>query len=208
MKKAAVYAISFLSLSVLLSTCYFVSYRYALKEFNRNATEQSDNVSSLSKSGVKDVTVNTKTTVATTATYTVQVYDMATDKTEEEDKNIPNEFIGLTRDQVIARLNSYVENKSLDEYNKGLVSMQLVSFAPDRVVVKKTYNSEGILYKYYLAVQDDNVIVFYSDKKTVYDDETGIQLEDLSEEDVRDLMYGKWIKDEEELYSVLENYTS
>lgn len=208
MKKVAIYAISFLSLSVLLSTCYFISYQYALKEFNRNATEQSGIQGDYSRNSVSDVTVKAKTTVEPDAAYTEQTYDMATEKIKEEKKNIPNDFVGLTREQVISRLNSYVENKSLAEYNKGLVSYQLVSFSSDKVTVKKTYNSEGILYKYYMAVLDDNVVVYYSDKKTVYDDETGIVLENLSEEDSRDLMYGKWIKDERELYSVLENYTS
>ena len=208
MKKAAIYAISFLSLSVLLSTCYFVSYRYALNKFNRNATEQSGVTKKLSGTGSYDVSANTKTTVSKDASYTLQIYDLATDKLKEKKENIPNDFVGMTRDQIINRLNVYVQNKSLDEYNKGLVSWQLVSFAPDRVVVKKTYNSEGILYKYFMIIRDGNVVVYYSDKKTIYEDDTGINLDELSEVDKRELMYGKWIQDENELYSLLDGYTS
>lgn len=208
MKKAAIYAISFLSLSVLLSTCYFVSYRYALNKFNRNATEQSGVTKKLSGTGSYDVSANTKTTVSKDASYTLQIYDLATDKLKEKKENIPNDFVGMTRDQIMNRLNVYVQNKSLDEYNKGLVSWQLVSFAPDRVVVKKTYNSEGILYKYFMIIRDGNVVVYYSDKKTIYEDETGINLDELSEVDKRELMYGKWIQDENELYSLLDGYTS
>lgn len=208
MKKAAIFAISFLSLSVLLSTCYFVSYRYALNKFNRNATEQSGVTKKLSGTGSYDVSANTKTTVSKDASYTLQIYDLATDKLKEKKENIPNDFVGMTRDQIMNRLNVYVQNKSLDEYNKGLVSWQLVSFAPDRVVVKKTYNSEGILYKYFMIIRDGNVVVYYSDKKTIYEDETGINLDELSEVDKRELMYGKWIQDENELYSLLDGYTS
>lgn len=208
MKKAAIYAISFLSLSVLLSTCYFVSYRYALNKFNRNATEQSGVTKKLSGTGSYDVSANTKTTVSKDASYTLQIYDLATDKLKEKKENIPNDFVGMTRDQIMNRLNVYVQNKSLDEYNKGLVSWQLVSFAPDRVVVKKTYNSEGILYKYFMIIRDGNVVVYYSDKKTIYEDETGINLDELSEVDKKELMYGKWIQDENELYSLLDGYTS
>ena len=51
-------------------------------------------------------------------------------------------------------------------------------------------------------------ILYYSDKKTICEDETGINLDELAEEDKRELMYGKWIQDENELYSLLENYTS
>ena len=208
MKKVAIYAISFLSLSVLLSTCYFVSYRYALNKFNRNATEQSGVTKRLSGTGTYDVSANTKTTVSPDASYTLQIYDLATDKLKEKKENIPNDFVGMTRDQIINRLNVYVQNKSLDEYNKGLVSWQLVSFAPERVVVKKTYNSEGILFKYFMIIRDGNVVIYYSDKKTIYEDETGINLDELSEVDKRELMYGKWIQDENELYSLLDGYTS
>lgn len=208
MKKAAIYAISILSLSVFLSTCYYVSYRYALKEFNRNATEQSGDIKGLSTGGAQDVSARTKVVVSVDAAYTEQIYDLATDKLEEEEKNIPNDFVGLTRNQVIARMNEYMQNKSLEEYNKGLVSYELVSFAPDKVVVKKTYNSKGILYKYFMVVRDNEVVVYYSDKKTVYEDETGICLDELPEEEKWELMYGKWVKDEQELNSVLETYTS
>ncbi|SES98420.1 BofC C-terminal domain-containing protein [[Clostridium] polysaccharolyticum] len=207
MKKAAIYAISFLSLCVLLTTCYFVSYRYALHKFERNGTKE-DTVKAQSDTGVRNVSSSQSSAVLPDASYVEQVYDMATDKLKEKNENIPNDFVGLTREQIITRLNVYMQNKSLEEYNKGLVSWTLESFSPSKVVVKKTYNSQGILYKYYMVLEDDQVVVYYSDKKTVYDNETGLDAGSLLEDEKRELMYGIWIKDEDELYSVLESYTS
>lgn len=207
MKRISIYAISFLSLTLLLTTCYYLSYRYALNKFNDNATEQSDDMKNPTLNRSEDVTTKTKTTVSMNADYLVQTYDMATEELKEEKQNIPNELIGLNREQIIAKLNAYVQDKPLEEYNAGLVSYQLVSFSPDKVVVKKTYNSEGILYKYYMVIMNNSIVVYYSDKKTVFE-YTGISADELAEEDRAGLLYGVWVKDEDELYSILENYTS
>lgn len=208
MKKIAVYAISFFSLVILLTTCYFLSYKFALKQFNDNATEQSGEVRKLAMADSQDVAAKTKTIVAVDATYLEQTYDIATDEMKEESKNIPNDFVGLSRQEIIEKLNSYVQNKTLEEYNAGLISYELISFSPEKIVAKKTYNSEAIIYKYYMSIEDDQVVVYYSDKETVYDDNTGVSVEDLSEEDKIKLMYGIYIEDEAEIYSKLENYTS
>lgn len=204
MKRITVYAISFLSLCVLLSTSYYMSYRFALQKDMENTTEQSTQLGSVS---VRDVAGGRNTTVTKETVYTEQVYDMASGECKEEVKNVPNEFVGLNRQQVIEKMNQMIQNKSLQEYNKGLVSYQLVSFSATKIVARKTYNSEGILYKYYLQIMDNEIVVYYSDKTTVYD-YTEISADNLAEADREELMYGKWVKDESELYSTLESYTS
>lgn len=208
MKRISIYAISVCSLAVLFSTCYYFSYKFALKQFNDNATQQNAEIEKYSLDYAEDVAARSKTTVSVDAAYLEQTYDMVTDELKEEKKNIPNEFVGLTRQQIIEKLNAYMQNKSLDEYKAGLVSYELLSFSPDKVVVKKTYNSEAIVYQFYMVLENDVVVVYYSDKETVWDGDTGITADDLSEEDRIDLMYGVYVKDEAELYSKFENYTS
>jgi len=208
MKRISIYAISVCSLAVLFSACYYFSYKFALKQFNDNATRQNAEIEEYSLDYAEDVAAQSKTTVSVDAAYLEQTYDMVTQEQKEEKKNIPNDFVGLTRDQVVKKLNEYMQNKSLEEYNAGLVSWELVSFSSEKVIVKKTYNSEAIVYRYYMALENGEVVVYYSDKETVYDGDTGITSADLSEEDRIALMYGVYIKDEAELYSKLENYTS
>lgn len=60
---------------------------------------------------------------------------------------------------------------------------------------------------FYLAVYDNKVVVYLEDMQTVYI-ETDIRLDSLPatlQQNIIDMM---WIRDEEELYSFLENYSS
>ena len=207
MKRVSIYAISFLSLCVLLSTSYYMSYRFASRKANNNPTEQETKLGSISSSDVRDVAAGRNMTVTKDTVYTEQVYDIASDECKEEVKIVPNEFVGLNREQVVAKMNQMMQNKSLDEYNKGLVSYQLISFSSGNIVAKKTYNSKGILYKYYMQIMDNEIVVYYSDKTTVCE-YTGIPVDNLSDNDREELLYGVWVKDEAELYSTLESYTS
>ena len=60
---------------------------------------------------------------------------------------------------------------------------------------------------FYLAVYDNNVIVYLEDMKTVYI-ETDIRLDTLPEKLQQEIMEMMWIENEEKLYSFLENYSS
>lgn len=62
-------------------------------------------------------------------------------------------------------------------------------------------------FRYYLIVVDGEVVVYYGDKKTVYE-YTGIETKNLSKDDRKILKQGLEVKDDEELYSILENYSS
>jgi len=207
MKRIYVYAISFVTLSVLFTACYFFSYRFALSEFNKNATQRTAEISDNELLDIESVNVGNKETVTPDTKYILQKYDLATKEFKEEEQNIPNEFIGYTREEVVNYLNNYSSNLSLEEYNNGFVSFQLQSFSSEKVIVKKTFNSQAILYKYYIAIRDSMVVVYYSDKKTVYDD-TDICVTDLPEEEQDKLLYGIYVKDDEELYGILESYSS
>ena len=61
--------------------------------------------------------------------------------------------------------------------------------------------------KYYLKDLDCLVVVYRSDKKTVFET-TGIALRSLPEKLSREIQEGKYIKSEKELYSFLENYST
>ena len=56
-------------------------------------------------------------------------------------------------------------------------------------------------------MQNGIVIVYYSDKKTVFD-YTGIEAATLSDKNQSELSLGKYVKDDDELYALLEGYTS
>ncbi len=216
MRKVYIYIAGFVALAALLTTCYYLSYKAALHKFHYDVTEQSDNViinqNNIEKNAAEDekdaITAVGKTSKVTTSTeYVLETYDIKTDQTVTNTAPTPEYLIGLTREEVIAYLNGYIKNMSLEEYQQGLISYELVSFSSEKIVLRKTYNSDYMQYKYYIAVEDGEVVVYYSDRETIFE-YTGIEAAALSEEEQIKLNYGIYVKDQEELYGILENYSS
>jgi hypothetical protein len=95
----------------------------------------------------------------------------------------------------------------LSEYNKGLLSFELVSFSDQEIVIKKTYNEDFVPFRYYVVVKDGYVVIYNSDLKTVFQ-YTNIEVKNLPEEDRIALSKGIYLNNKDELYALLESYTS
>ncbi|MDF2804734.1 MAG: putative rane protein [Anaerocolumna sp.] len=224
------YFISFFSLSLMFSACYYMSYRHALNEFNEKAVERNEELKKLMASngsklpGVDNdlaqedngedvadssVAVDSMTnyTIMPSTVYKLQVYDSKTGTTTEEYLPIPSYLIGLNRLEVIEYLNNYSQELPLSEFEKGLISFELVSFTNEEIVLKKTYNEDKVEYKYYLKSENGYIVAYYGDKKTVFD-YTSVSVENLPERDIQELEAGILVKDLEQLYGLLENYSS
>jgi hypothetical protein len=214
-----------------------MSYLHALNEFNQRAIERKDQLLSLAlsasptptqnaqtdnanaqnsqtqnaqdNSAQESVTVDkeSETTVQPTTTYILNIYDMKTDTTKTETLNPPAYLVGLTREQIEEYLKSYMNDLPLSEYNKGLISYELIRFSADTVEIKKTYNEDFLPFRFYVVVKDGFVVVFNSDLKSVYS-YTQIEAKNLPEEDRIALSKGIYINSLEELYSLLESYSS
>lgn len=139
--------------------------------------------------------------------YQIQNYDVNTEHTSTDYETLPQELVGLGREETDAYCNKYMDKLPVEEYLNGLQSIGVVSFSKERLVIKKIYDSTKVKFRYYLIAVDGEVVVYYGDKKTVYE-YTGIETKKLSEEDRKALKKGLEVKDEEELYSILENYSS
>ncbi len=244
-KKAFIYLISFFSLSLMFSTCYYLSYKNALKQFNENAVEQNNElILSLENNGLLQNkeqigtddtgtdTVNqepilnaandtedinkddtsipvevTEDTILPTTQYTLQTYDIKNGVMDEEILPTPSYLVGLTRKEVIEYLYNYMQDLTLNEFEKGLTSFELMVFSKQNVVLRKTYNIDLVEDKYYLKSQNGFIVVFYSDQKTVFE-YTAVSVEHLSQFEQLQLEEGIFVKDLDELYAVLENYSS
>lgn len=218
-RKISIYLSSLIAIVILLSLCYFRSYHNALSDFNSNSVEQNNDLVLYLEELMNNYSLGSKETNVTEVdsvsdirvmpqtVYKLQIYDIKTNTKTETVLSPPSKLIGLNRDEVIELLAKEMENISLDDYQKGLISSVLISFSKDEIVIRKSYNSDLVPYKFYLALQDDIIIVYYSDKKTIYE-YTGMNAMDLSETVQAELSLGKYVKDEEELYSLLESYAS
>ena len=81
-----------------------------------------------------------------------------------------------------------------------------MSFSSDYIQIEKVYAPKQ-KYKYLLVVENNEVVI-YDEKWEKRYEQTGIFIEDLGEEEKNKLMEGIYVKDEAELYSILEDYSS
>ncbi len=233
MKKIGLYSGGIVLLSVLFCTCYYFSYESALKDFNKKAKQQKEglytellrvseeNQDLLGKLAAKDQELQQRknenevleagrlpqNTVLPTVNYVEETYDLATKQMYSMVKTAPGFLIGMTKEELSSYLDAYMDELSLAEYEAGLIAYDIISFSEDNVILRKTYDVNKVPYKYYVNISDGMVTVYYSDLKSVYE-YTHIPAVDLSEEDRLALIEGIYVKDREELYSILEGFSS
>lgn len=234
MKKLAVYFGLFAGMCVIFTTCYYLSYKRALKQFMeqtserdyqllmelRNAqmadnafiqendiVEDSGQSATLPEDEILEVGLNDIETIKPQTKFIVESYNVTTNELLKEELSLPGEYVGLTREEVINKLSEYMNDLSVSEYEKGLFAYELLSFSKDSVTMRKSYNKDLVKFKYYIAVRDGYVIVYYSDLKTVYE-YTKILAVDLPEVERERLMQGIYLNTNAELYELLESYSS
>ncbi len=237
MKKTILYVGSFAVLSLMFCLCYYASYKNALKDFNRKAKEQKSSLYSelervseenkallnrlaqqeeeltelaagtVEEPGNVAVGVIAQNTVLPTVTYIEETYNTVTGQLDSAERTAPGFLIGMTKEELADYVARYMETLSLAEYEAGLQTYDIVSFSENKVVLRKTYDASKVPYKYYVNITDGMVTVFYSDLKSVYE-YTHIPAVDLAEEDRIALIDGIYVKNREELYSILEGFSS
>ena len=143
--------------------------------------------------------------------YFLQTYYVNANEHEnlsETEYIIPSRFVTYTKDELQDYIDGYMENMPLSEYLDGLIGYEIIDFSKDKLVLRKTYASDwNMENEYYLCDEDGEVVVYYNDKKTVYE-YTGIKTNNLSDEDRIRIKIGYYVSDEEELYSLLESFSS
>lgn len=138
------------------------------------------------------------------AEYVCVIYNRDTGEQTRECGTISSEFIGCNRKDVEKYLEEYMENTSKEE---GLVSFEMTSFSSEALHVKKVYETDKSEYAFLLVVEDNEIVVYDAKWENVYE-RTGIQIQGLMQEEQEKLIQGMYVKDEKELYSILEDYSS
>ena len=139
--------------------------------------------------------------------YVIVEYNVK-EKTEvEKQDELPEKYWGMDRETLLESLEDYEKNPTLEDIEKGFVSVSLESFSGQEVRITKNYQPPVKTTGYYLMVLDGKIVVMEEDKKTIYLT-TDIYAEALSDSLKQELIMGKFIHDMEELYGFLESYTS
>ncbi len=139
--------------------------------------------------------------------YLIEEVNLSDGTIVEKEEPIPVKYIGLDRLAFIEELEAYDRNPALSDLKLGFQNIELSSFSKERVVICKYYRPEPEEKGFYLMVADHFVIVYEEDKQTIHMN-TDILLEGLSEELQTEIIGGKYIENEKELYNFLESYSS
>lgn len=142
--------------------------------------------------------------------YVVEEYDSVSGEITENIDVLPAKYIGLDRELLEAELALYTTAPNLLDQQKGFVSASLVSFSPEKIVIRKTYYVElevEIPDYYYLRMEEGSVIVYEHDLQTIYM-RTDISFESLPTDIQEEIVQIKKLESEAELYNFLEAYSS
>ncbi len=186
---------------------FFYPNRYQMKE-TRNEDKQQyeeeahyDMQEQVIETAVGDIPVVTADTA-----YFVEEVDLISGTVHETEESVPVKYIGLDREGLLQELESYDDNPPLTELEQGFETIELTAFSKDRVVICKYYKLEEDK-GFYLMVADHFIVVYREDKQTLYMN-TDILLDSLNETLQTEIMRGKYVETEEELYNFLESYSS
>lgn len=153
-----------------------------------------------------EVTVSGETLCADTE-YVLEETDIVRGTTVETSWKIPHKYIGMDRENFLETMELYAAHPPLSEIERGFVGLEVLSFSREKVVVRMDYRYVQPSSSFYLAVADNEVVVYLEDRSTVYIT-TGISLEKLPEQVQLQIMDMLFVPDEETLYDFLETYSS
>ena len=155
------------------------------------------------------ITTNTnkKDFIVPSTRLIMETVDLKTGERSEEHKAMPAVYLGLDRLELLEYLSMYMKELSIDEREKGLVSFELENYSTDEVHLKKLYYEDENYKRFYMVYKNGRMVVYHSDKKTVYD-YPDVKLHELPLDLQCQMITGMEIKDEVELYNFLQNYSS
>lgn len=198
-KLGIVLACTFVLFGVYYGSYRFYQYKYGNKDKEKFAQQLSDKTLEVNSAEENIITQRTK--------LTIEYYDRITGMIEVEQTNMPVEYIGMSREELIDYLLDYAKDPNLEDIEAGFEKYQIMSFSSTKVVLRKILAPSKIAHKYYLVEEAGCVTVYYMDRKTVY--EYSNIIVDLLPEDIRDkVKQGMYLTDEDALYDFLETYTS
>lgn len=222
MKKILYASLIISGISVLLGMSYYISFKNALSRYNKEAVEQNTELlyELLQYSGENEQLLKqllnqtpeaeaaaSSEVLRTTASYFLETCYLQSQTEKKEELPLPGFMVGLTRKELTAYVEGYLESMPINEFLNGLISYEIVSFSPDKVVLRKIYDETKVENQFYLCRKGEFIVVYYSDLKTVYE-YTEIRTDSLKEEIRQVVEQGFYVKDAQELYSILEGYTS
>lgn len=153
------------------------------------------------------VAVVDKKIISANTEFVVQKFDTVNGLLNEESKSAPDKYIGMTREDLANEIRTWNQNPPLKDLEQGFQYMELYSFSPQRVVIRKTYTAQEEEEGFYLVNENHCVVVYQKDLQNVYLS-TDIKVDELPDTLRDEILHIKYVENEKELYNFLESYSS
>ncbi len=171
-------------------------------------------------------TASSKEHVTCDTIYTVSEYDLSTGRQEVYQELLPALLIGMNRRQLTEWVDDYNQSPTLEDLENGFCSMELLSFSSQEIRVRKRIESvsktdtelppqpkqlqtvSGNSAVYGCILAQDGLLTVYDSMRRHVILYTDISLFDLPQEVQQEIMEGKNVSSEQELYNLLESYSS
>ena len=187
---------------------FFYPNRYQTKETPNYSIQQKPADIAMGEQVIETAVGDIPVVTADTK-YLVEEIDLTDGTVHEKEESVPVKYIGLDREGLVDELDSYDKNPPLTELERGFETIELTAFSKDRVVICKYYKleKEDQNQGYYLMVADHLIVVYREDQRTLFMN-TDILLESLDDALQAEIMQGKYMATEEEVFQFLESYSS
>ena len=119
---------------------------------------------------------------------------------------MPAKYIGLDREGLLLCVKDEMASPLLRERCEGLVSIQVISFSAEKIVIEKTYRRREESESFYLSLEENRVIVREGEEGTVYL-RTDLDARDLPPALRAMLVRGMTVEGEKELEKFLVSYS-
>lgn len=203
MKKMYIICLIFIAAGVV----FYFSYNYSRnnlglhQDLEERVSETESQFELMTQTAYNEIKISNLTVIK------LQTHDMNNDTFEEEKINTPVNFLGMGRSDLIQYMQEYLKEPDKEDAKRGLKAFELVKFASDEVVLRKTYRMEETMDEYYAVMENGYVTIYLKDKTTIYD-YTDIAAADLPDYMVQSLESGFYFRGLKELYEFLETYSS
>lgn len=212
MKKKKIICLFCFALGMVL--VYYLGYTFGKKYNNTSAVTREwvyeHNPAVYSTEEGKEAANTSELIVSNSMSYILESYNINDKTIETATKNVPSEFLGMNRQELIDYLKA--NKKKFADKDQQVQNVMLVSMEKDKLVIRKSISiieetTEEERYKYYVTLQENKIIVYREDKTTVFL-ETSINVETLDTDSMDKLKQGIPVKNISELYRILESFTT
>ena len=148
-----------------------------------------------------------KSTLNADTEYILEEMDLRNHTMVETIWKLPPKYIGMNRETFLVAMENYQASPPLSELEKGFVSLEVLSFSPERVVIQMNYDYKEPNAGYYLKVENNYVVVYMDDAQTLYMN-TDILVTSLPDTVQQQIIHVMFMPDEASLFAFLETYSS